>query len=136
MSQQNVEIVRRIYDAVAVRDAETPFAFYAENIVWDLSNSRRAVLSSQPVYYGHEGVRRAWRDGLTAFGEIDYEVLQLTDSGDQVLATIREHQVGRASGAPVEASHLALWTLAGGKVVRLQVFDDRQDALEAVGLSE
>jgi ketosteroid isomerase-like protein len=33
MSRENVEVVRRIYDAVAARDAETPFAFYAENIV-------------------------------------------------------------------------------------------------------
>ena len=36
----------------------------------------------------------------------------------------------------MEASHLAVWTLADGKVVRLQTFLDRQEALEAVGLSE
>src|SRR6187397_2083955 len=70
MSQENVEIVRRIYDAVARRDDETPFEFYAEDIVWDLSNSGRSFLSSQPIYYGHDGVRQAWRDGLSAFDEL------------------------------------------------------------------
>ena len=80
MSQENVDVVRRIYDAAARRDAETPFAFYAENIVWDLSNARRAVVSSQPVYYGHEGVRQAWRDGLAVFGEVDYDVEELIDA--------------------------------------------------------
>jgi len=31
---------------------------------------------------------------------------------------------------------VAVWTLADGKVIKLQVFDDRQQGLEAAGLSE
>jgi ketosteroid isomerase-like protein len=136
MSQENVEIVRRIYDAVARRDSDTPFELYAEDIVWDMSNARRAALFTRPVYHGHDGVRRAWREVLSAFGEVDFEVDELIDLGDQVLATLREREVGRASGAPVETTHLAVWTLAGGKVIKLQVFDDRSQALEAAGLRE
>jgi ketosteroid isomerase-like protein len=136
MSQENVEIVRRIYDAVARRDSDTPFELYAEDIVWDMSNARRAALFTRPVYHGHDGVRRAWREVLSAFGEVDFEVDELIDLGDQVLATLREREVGRASGAPVETTHLAVWTLAGGKVIKLQVFDDRSQALEAAGLGQ
>ena len=73
---------------------------------------------------------------LSAFGEIDFEVEKLIDAGDQVLAVIREREIGRASGVPVESTHLAVWRLADGKVARMQIFDDRQQALEAVGLSE
>ena len=134
MSQSNVDVVRRIYDAVARRDDETPFELYAEDIVWDVSNSRRATLMHS-VYHGHEGVRQSWRDGLSAFGEIDFEVKELIDAGDQVLAVIREREVGRASGAPVETTHLAVFTLTGGKIVQMQVFDDRQQALEPAGLA-
>src|SRR5512132_1402070 len=126
MSQENVEIVRGIYDAVARRDDATPFEFYAEDIVWDMSNLRRAALYKKPVYHGHEGVRESWRESLAAFGQVDFEVEELIDAGDQVLAAIREREVGRASGVPVEASHLAVWTLADGKVIRLQIFDSRQ----------
>ena len=43
MSQENVELVRRIYDAAARRDDATPFEFYAVDIVWDLTNTRRVV---------------------------------------------------------------------------------------------
>jgi ketosteroid isomerase-like protein len=136
MSQENVEIVRGIYDAFARRDNVTPFEVYAEDIVWDYSNAQRSRLGPKPVYHGHEGVREAWRDGLSAFSEFNFEVEELTDAGDQVLAVIRERDVGRASGAPVEASHSAVWTLADSKITRLQVFDDRQPALEAAGLSE
>ena len=136
MSQENVEIVRGIYDAVNRRDVVTPFTVYAEDIVWDVSKSRRAVLYSQPIYHGHEGVRQMWRDGLSAFREVDFEVGELLDAGDRVLAVIHERETGRASGVPVTASHLAVWTLADGKVTQMQVFDDRQQALEAAGLRE
>ena len=136
MSQENVEVVRGIYDAVARRDDMTPFEVYAEDIVWDISKARRNILTPRPVYHGHEGVREFWRDALSAFGEVDFEVEELIDAGDQVLAVIREREVGRASGVPVETTHLAVWTLAGGKVTQLQVFDDRQQAFEAAGLRE
>ena len=136
MSQANVDVVRRIYDAAARRDDETPFELYAEDIVCDLSHASRVALAMKPVYHGHEGVRQYWRETTSAFGEIDFEVEELIDAGDQVLAVIREREVGRASGAPVEATHLALYTLSGGKVTQLQVFDDRQQAIEAARLAE
>ena len=135
MSRENVELVRRIYDAVAARDTVTPFELYAEDIVWDLSNRRAAALYPEPIYHGHEGVRQNWRDILSVFGDIDFEVEELTDSGDKVLAVIRESETGRASGAPVEARHYAVWTLAARKVVRMQVYDDAEPASEAAGLS-
>ena len=136
MSEENLDVVRRIYDAAARRDDVIPFEVYAEDIIWDMSNSRRALLAMTPVYHGHEGVRQYWRENLSAFGAIDFEVEELIDAGDQVLAVIREREVGRASGAPVETTHLAVYTLSGGKVIQMQVFDDRQQALEAVGLRE
>jgi ketosteroid isomerase-like protein len=136
MSRENVEVVRAIYDAVARRDVETPYGVYAEDIVWDVSNRQMTAVGFKPIYHGHEGVRQFWREGLSAFGEMDLEVEDLIDADDHVLAVIRERHVGRASGAPVEATHLAVWTLADGKVIQLQVFDDRQRALEAAGLQE
>jgi ketosteroid isomerase-like protein len=136
MSQENVDLVRGLYEAFARGDAVTPFEVYSEDMVWDVSNARRGWLGSKPVYQGHEGVRQFWRDGLSAFGAVDLNVEELVDGGDQVMAVIRERDVGRASGVPVETRHFAVWTVAGSKVVQLQIFDDRQQALEAVGLSE
>ena len=137
MSAENVELVRRIYDAVARRDADTPFEIYAEDIVWDISGSARgSMIGERPVAHGHAGVRRGWSDLVDAFGEVDFELEEVVDLGDQVLVTVRDHAVGRTSGAPVHSGHFALWTLAGGKVTRLQVFDDREPAERAAGLRE
>jgi hypothetical protein len=58
MSEENVEVVRGIYEAVARRDDVTPFVVYAEDIVWDISNSRRAAVNPRSIYHGHEGVRQ------------------------------------------------------------------------------
>ena len=41
---------------------------------------------------------------LSVFGEVDFEVEELIDAGDRVLAGIREREVGRASGVPVETT--------------------------------
>jgi ketosteroid isomerase-like protein len=136
MSRENVEIVRAIYDAVARRDAGTPFDLYAEDIVWDMSNSRRVAVNPQPVYRGHEEVRLFWRDALSVFETVDLDVTELIDAGDQVLAVITEREVGRVSGVPVETRHYAVWTVEEGKVTRMRVFDERQQAAEAAGLSE
>ena len=127
-------MVRGIYDAVARRDDVTLFEVYAEDIVWDLSNSRRTALGIDPIYHGHEGVRQFWRDGLSVSGEVDLELEELIDAGDQVVAVTREHGVGRASGVPVASIAVSVWTFAGGKVIQMRVFDDRQQALEAAGL--
>jgi ketosteroid isomerase-like protein len=136
VSEENVDVVRRLYDAAARRDDVTPFEVYAEDIVFDISNSRRAALALRPIYHGHEGVRQYWRETTSAFGKIDFEVGELIDAGNQVLAVIREREVGRASGAPVETTHLAVFTLSDGKIIQMQVFDDRQQALKAAGLAE
>jgi ketosteroid isomerase-like protein len=134
MSQENVEIVRTIYEAVAARDDAVPFDLYAEDIVWIPSRSR--AVGVELIYYGHEGVRHFWRDGLSAFGEIRLKLEDVVDAGHQVLAVVREQEVGRASGVPVEAIHFAVWTLADGKVTQMQIFDDRRQASNAVGLRE
>jgi ketosteroid isomerase-like protein len=89
-----------------------------------------------PVYRGHQGVRKAWRHRLSAWGEVDYVVDELIDVGDRVVAVVRDRQVGRSSGVPINNAHAAVWTLADGKVTRLQVFDERRQALEAAGLAK
>jgi ketosteroid isomerase-like protein len=136
MSEENVNLVRGIYEAVDRRDDVSPYELYADDIVWDVSHTGFAHMLAQPVYHGHEGVRQFWREMVTSFGAWDFEVEEMVDAGDRVLAVVRDHAIGRASGVPVKGGHIAVWTLSEGKVARLQTFDDREQALEAAGLSE
>ena len=58
------------------------------------------------------------------------------DAGDQVAVFVRTSGTARQSGAPVEISVAHVFTLLDGRITRLEVFLDRHEALEAVGLSE
>jgi ketosteroid isomerase-like protein len=136
MSRENVEIVRRVYAAFAQQDDTTPFELYSADIVWDLSNWRRAALYAKPIYSGHAGVRENWRESLDVLGAVDFELRDIVDAGSRVLVAIQERAVGRSSGVPVEAHHWAVWTLTDAKIARLQVFDDHGAALKAAGLPE
>ncbi|HEU4364683.1 MAG TPA: nuclear transport factor 2 family protein, partial [Candidatus Krumholzibacteria bacterium] len=53
---------------------------------------------------------------------------------DRVLATIDMSGVGRGSGVPAEMRFFQLWTFRDGRVVRMEMFDDRDAARRAAGL--
>jgi ketosteroid isomerase-like protein len=53
-----------------------------------------------------------------------------------VLAFVRVTATGRASGVPTEVETANVYDLAGGRIRRIDVYTDRQEALEAVGLRQ
>jgi ketosteroid isomerase-like protein len=132
--QENVEVVRCIYEAFAERDGVTPFKHYAPDIEWELKEG--GVVGSPAVYHGHEGVYAMFHDLLQAFREFDFRPLELTPVGDHVVVAVHEHAVGRTSGAVVDRIHQAVWTLHGGMVTRVRIFLDHDEALKAVGLEK
>ena len=47
-----MDLVRRLYESLARRDGVAAFDVYAEDIIWDVSQSRTAFLYTQPVSRG------------------------------------------------------------------------------------
>jgi ketosteroid isomerase-like protein len=139
MSEQNVELVRRLLEMFARREHEAVFAFYDPDIEWDATYIRsRGFDDLAGVYHGHEGVRTYWRRWLQAWKDLEFEVEDVLDAGDEVVALIRnQRQWGRHSGIPVEMPPYGLvFTIRAGKVVRWRNFSDQESALEAAGLRE
>jgi ketosteroid isomerase-like protein len=137
VSQENVEIVRTLLQGFARRDHERAFDLYDPNIEWDAS--RMGINSDiAGVYHGHEGVRAYWRGWLSAWRDLDFELQDVLDAGDEVVALIhKQRQWGRRSGIETEVPPYALvFTINNGKVVRWRSFPDQRSALEAVGLAE
>ena len=55
------------------------------------------------IYHGHEGVRAYWRNWLSAWSDLDFELQDVVDAGDEVVALIRnQRQWGRHSGIVTE----------------------------------
>ncbi len=139
MSQENVEIVRRLLDMFAKRDHEAVFAFYDPDIEWDATNvGARGLADLTGVYRGHGGVRTYWRRWLEAWKDLEFEVQDVLDAGDEIVALIRnQRQWGRSSGIITDMPPYGLvFTIRGGRVVRWRSFPDQESALEAAGLSE
>jgi ketosteroid isomerase-like protein len=57
-------------------------------------------------------------------------------AGDSVVVTVLQSGVGRTSGVPTELRYFTIWSFRGPKVIRIESFRERGDALEAAGLSE
>ena len=135
MSQENVEVVRRVYEAATRRDAATVLALYDPEVELDAS-ALGLTASGGTVFHGHEGLRTLFREWHEAWGPIRYDYEELVDAGDHVVSVVTRHARGRASGVDVERPFALLWTLEGGRVIRVVWFLDRADALGAAGLSE
>jgi ketosteroid isomerase-like protein len=65
-----------------------------------------------------------------------FEIDQVHDLGDRVLILVIHHTQGRTSGVPVTLRSGYLYTASDGKVSRMELWDNSEEALEAAGLSE
>jgi ketosteroid isomerase-like protein len=138
MSEENVEVVRRINAAYERRDFDTLFASYDPEIELHIDERlRRGLGDFDPVYYGHDGIRAFWRRWLEAWETISFDYEEFINAGDTVIQIVSQHMRGRASGIEVERnSYAAGWTVQMGKITRLEFFPTRAAALEAAGLRD
>jgi ketosteroid isomerase-like protein len=136
MSQENVEVIRRMYEAWLAQDEGAVFDTFDADIELN-PDLEAAWVGIGQVYRGHAGMRSYMASVYEAFEDYRPEVEELIDVGDQVLTLAIEHGRGRGSGAGVQANKTAhVWTLRDGKAVRLDLYQDRDKALKAVGLVE
>ena len=74
MSEENVDLVRRLLDMFARRDHEGVFEFYDPEIEWDATTARESIPDLADVYRGHDGVRLYWRRWLSAWRDVEFEI--------------------------------------------------------------
>jgi ketosteroid isomerase-like protein len=132
MSQENVEIVKRAIAAVNERDIDAYLACCTKDV--QLITPIAELAGS---YDGPDGIRRFFTDIGDAGPDFKITIEHLEAIGpDRVLALGRNTATGRASGIPTEAATGNVYDFAGGKIQRIRIFFDREQALEAAGLRE
>ncbi len=137
MSQENVEIVRKIYEGAASGDSAAVFALYDAAVEWDASRAPMPrLIGGGRVFHGHDGLRRFFQERNAVWGEIEDVPKELIDAGEHVVSADTERGRGRSSGVEVEMTQYAVWTIRDGRVTRVVWFSTRAEALEAAGLSE
>ena len=132
MSQGNMELVERAVAAINARDIEGYLACCTENV--KLETPMAAVGG---VYEGIAGIRRFLTDVEDAAPDfrIELDGVEEVDS-KRVIAFLRSSSTGRASGFPMAWPSTNVYDLIDGKLSRIRIFLDRQQALKAVGLEE
>jgi ketosteroid isomerase-like protein len=137
MSRENVEIVRQVFDAVARGDRERVLALYHSDIEMEASPGTFVDEVLGPLHRGHDGLRALNRELHQAFETLETPCEELIDAGERVISSSRYLARGRESGIDIEGPvEYGVWTIREGKVARVTWFRSRQEALDAVGLSE
>ena len=130
MSQENVEIVRRIYEAFNRRDLTPGMDLVAPDFEW-IPPDR----SFEASVRGREDVQKFLEDQIESL-DLQVQPEDFFEKGDQVVAFVRVQGQGHASGAGVEILAANVWTFRNGIPVRGETYAERAEALKAAGLSE
>ena len=132
MSEENVELVRRVLDAFNRRDEEGMLADLHPEVEW--VNPPDAV--EPGIRSGHEEFAGASQAVADTFEDTHVEVHEAVDAGDQVVVVAKLRGRGRESGADFEVWLSYVFTFRDGKAARFEWFNSPTQAFEAAGLRE
>ena len=132
MSQENVALVRGIYDSFAAGDVPAVLGAMSPDIVWN--EAENFPLADRNPYVGPDAILQ----GVFARLGADWDgfavaVDEILDAGDTVVALGHYHGSCRATGKPIRAQLVHVWRLAGGKATGFQQYTDTLQAARAAG---
>jgi ketosteroid isomerase-like protein len=134
MSQENVDLLQRWRESWNRQDAEATAACLHEDVVVDFSD---ALGPFRGVYQGPAEAVGFMTTMWEAWDQATIEFAEVIDCGSGRMITVNAfHTQGRSSGVRTEARVANLWSFRDGLIHRSKLFQSKDEALEAVGLSE
>jgi ketosteroid isomerase-like protein len=131
MSQGNVEVVRRMYEAFHSGDAEGALAHFDPEVVVDAT-----MRVDGGIGHGREELNAIIGRWVGAFDEWREEIEEMRDLGSQVYVVSTQHGRGKGSGIETEYRYAMLFEVRGDQITRLTLYPGPAEALAAAGLSE
>ena len=132
MSQQDLETVRRIYEGWSRGDFNSRLDQFDPLVLFVLAPD----FPDSGTYLGLEELAGYMRTLLEPWKRLTIELEELTAAGDTVLADVHQRGSGISSGAESGFRYQQVWSFRAGKVIRLENFRNRAEALAAAGLSQ
>jgi ketosteroid isomerase-like protein len=131
MSQENIDLTRRAFQAFADRDLDALLAVLDDDV-----EAFPILAGMEGGYRGHDGIRRWWAGLLGTFPDFRAEIVDLHDLGDLTIAVLRLRGHGAESDTPVDAAAWQVTRFRQGKCAEWRVYTTESEALAAVGVSE
>jgi ketosteroid isomerase-like protein len=132
MSEENVEIVQRGYDAFLTTGA-LGGDIAGPDFVWDMTHFHG--WPEQRFYEGVAGTERFLADWVSAWDDWALEVEELRDAGDKVVALVHQRGRSKATGIAIDMTFAQVFTVREGKQTRMEMYSDVSEALAATGLA-
>jgi ketosteroid isomerase-like protein len=129
MSEQNVEVVRRLFELYGSGGMEAALDVMDEEIEIVIPPDMSAEPDS---YHGHDGARRYFAGFEGMIEDVSYEALELIPEGEHVLARARLGGRGASSGLEVDLESVVVHTVEGGKITRIVPYTDLESARKSL----
>jgi ketosteroid isomerase-like protein len=138
MSRENVDFVRRGYDALneMLRRGKVDLRTIDEQWTSDCVIKPSGLLPESAEMHGHAGIAQFISNQMEAFDELQVETLEFLDAGESVVVPIRFGGKARYTGLEVTFDVVHVAAIRDGKVARLEMFLDKAEALAAAGLPD
>lgn len=129
--ESNLDVLRNFVEAFNRRDVD----LVASDLSPDLELHEWPEAPGAQSYRGPDGVRRALEVWFDAWEWMKVEITDTEEIGDQILVTLHQRAKGKGSEVEVEIDSYSVYTFDDGKVTRMELFLNRDDALQAAGLT-
>src|SRR5262245_30570242 len=134
MSQENVEVAYRVFDALARRDRDAWVALH------DSDAKIHPLIGLGGTYRGHDGAQSFWDDVFRTFPDYSVRIDEVRELGDRTLLAVHISARGAhamdSAGSMVEQLNWILAEMRDGRVVWWRTFRTEPEALDAAGLRE
>jgi ketosteroid isomerase-like protein len=124
------EALEQAFEQFARGDFRTVTHLYDPGVEWV---EHRGVPGGG-AFGGVDEVRQGFRGWLSSWEQYRLELLELVEAGERCFTAVRGSGRGRLSGAYAEDLFFQVWTFRAGKVVRIENFGEREEALAAAGI--
>jgi ketosteroid isomerase-like protein len=128
MSQENVERLQAALEHFATTGEPDWDGLHEDVEVYDHD------IMDAGDYRGHAGFGRWLQDWASAWSEYTMEPEEFLDAGERVVAFILQKTTGHGSGVALERHDAMVFELRDAKIVRLDYYNNPDQAVKAVGL--
>jgi ketosteroid isomerase-like protein len=130
MSQENINVIDRIYAAFGQRDFAAVLDLFGPTIEWIAAVN--SPLADRSPYRGLDEVREGVFTRIAAgFESLTVRVDEIFSAGDKVVVLGFYDGVYKPNGKKFQAQVAHIWTLAGGKAVKFQQYVDTYQLAES-----
>jgi ketosteroid isomerase-like protein len=136
MSRENVDIVRKLFAEWERGNFWALTELYAADVEWRWSREARAPRSGSATYRGLAEIEAAMREWLSDWGWFHLTAEEFIDAGDHIVVMTKVHARLTDGRGEVHDRQADVITVRDGKIVRMETFDGRAEALQALRLQE